>query len=135
MEFTLKSVCDTPMRVFIVFCHAALLTKESYIFWDWEVSRAIGISCKSFNNLGKDVNFSYITTYLILNIKQFHRNKYSGYHFQYIVNFQNIPEWSKTLLYQLYPVMLLSISKIYQLFNKFEILVVIAIPKFEKSLT
>ena len=47
--------------------------------------------------------------------------------------FQNVTEWSTiVLLYQMYSVMLLFILKIYHLCNIFEILVVIAIPKFDK---
>ena len=53
--------------------------------------------------------------------------------FSTIVNLWNVAEWSKiVLLYQLHSVLLLLILKIYHLFNKFEIFVVIAIPKFAK---
>ena len=54
--------------------------------------------------------------------------------FNIIVDFQNIAEWCKiVLLYQLYSVMLLFILKRYHLFNKFEIMVAIATPKFHKD--
>ena len=53
--------------------------------------------------------------------------------FDTIVDFHNVAERSEiVLLYQFYSIMLLLILVIYHLFNEFEILVVIAVPKFGK---